>query len=224
MIKRLLQHHRHFWTSERRLSLLLGLLFLSLSLLIQSGAGRYSTRAAMRSSFAGDLILDNLPTFNLDFLIIQGAIILWVMSMVLLALRPRYLLFGLKVVSLFIVIRSISINLTHIGIYPQEAVFSTTDPGYGLYSLFSFQGNYFFSGHTGLPFLMALVFYENWFWRRFFFIVSATFAACVLLSHTHYSIDVFAAPFFAYGIYKIAEHLFPHDYDLLPDSASNPRP
>jgi hypothetical protein len=215
------RYHRGFWTHERRRSLLLGILFLSLALLIQAGAGRYSYRYALKANFAGDLLLDNLPTVNLDFLIVQGAIVLWCLAMALLILRPRYLMFGMKAVALFIIIRSVSINLTHIGIYPHQAVFDTTDPGYGLYSLFSFQGNYFFSGHTGLPLLMAFVFWRNVFWRRFFLGVTVTFAASVLLAHVHYSIDVFAAPFIAYGIFKIAERVFPRDHALLPLTREN---
>jgi hypothetical protein len=208
--------HRNFWTAERKRSFWLGLLFLILALLIQSGAGRYSARSALNASFAGDLILDNLPTVNLDFLIIQGAIILWAVSSILLGLRPRYALFGMKAVALFIVVRSISINLTHIGIYPHQAVFDSTAYGYSLYSLFSFQGNFFFSGHTGLPYLMALVFWQNDFWRRFFITVSVVFASSVLLAHSHYSIDVFAAPFITYGIYRIAQQIFPRDFSYLP--------
>jgi hypothetical protein len=210
------REHKDFWGPERLRSFYLGLLFLILALLIQAGAGRYSSRSALNANFAGDLILDNLPTVDLEFLIIQGALILWFGTSILLALRPRYLLFGMKAVALFIIIRAISINLTHIGIYPHQAPFDATDLGTRFYSLFSFQGNFFFSGHTGLPFLMALVFWDNPWLRRFFLGVSAVFAASVLLAHAHYSIDVFAAPFIAYGIYKISERIFPKDYAILP--------
>jgi len=207
--------HKGFWTRENKRSFALSILFLILALIIQFLAGRHSATVAARSNFAGDLFLDNLPVVNLDILIVQGAILMWAGGALLLALRPRYLLFGLKAIALFIIVRSISINLTHIGIYPHQAVLDTDDLGYSLYSLFAFQGNYFFSGHTGLPFLMALIFWPNKFWRSLFFIISAVFGVTMLLAHVHYSIDVFAAPFITYGIFKISEYLFARDYALI---------
>ncbi len=62
---------------------------------------------------------------------------------------------------------------------------------------------------------MALIFWNDKFWRRIFLVLSFVFAASVLLSHVHYSIDVFAAPFITYGIFKIAAKFFPRDYSLL---------
>ena len=205
--------HHGFWTARNRRSLYLGILLLILSLLIQIRAEHYTDRRA--TNFVGDLFLDNLPVVNLDWIIIEGAILVWIATCCFLAFRPRYLLFGLKTVALFIVTRSIFVTLTHISVYPYHAALESGDIGYRLYSLFTFQGEYFFSGHTGLPFLMALVFWPDKFWRYFFFGISFVFGASVLLAHVHYSIDVFAAPFIAYGIFKIAKHLFREDYAVL---------
>jgi hypothetical protein len=46
-------------------------------------------------------------------------------------------------------------------------------------------------------------------------ILSFVFAVAVLLAHIHYSIDVFAAPFMAYGIFKVSQYLFLRDYKLI---------
>ena len=77
---------------------------------------------------------------------------------------------------------------------------------------FTFGGDLFFSGHTGLPFLMALIFWNNKYLRYSFFALSFIFAATVLLGHLHYSIDVLAAFFITYTIFHIAIFIFKKDY------------
>ena len=79
---------------------------------------------------------------------------------------------------------------------------------------FTFTGDMFFSAHTGLPFLAALLFWQNKIWRYVFLISSLIFGATVLLGHLHYSIDVFSAFFITYGIYHLAIKFFPKDYKL----------
>jgi membrane-associated phospholipid phosphatase len=86
--------------------------------------------------------------------------------------------------------------------------------GYGLYHLVTFQGNFFYSGHTAFPFLLALIFWDNKYLRYLFLILTVFFGVSVLLAHVHYSIDVFAAPFIVYGMYVITAKLFPRDYAL----------
>ena len=82
--------------------------------------------------------------------------------------------------------------------------------GYGI-----FNGNdLFFSGHTGLPFLLALIFWENKKLRFLFLGFSVLFAVVVLLGHLHYSIDVFAAYFITYTIFHICKFLFKKDWQL----------
>lgn len=172
----------------------------------------YSTRAT--SVYVGDMLLDNLPVVNLNLVVIEGALWAVALSSILVALHPRRILFTLKALGLFIIIRAFFISLTHIGIYPGQI-----NPGVGyfdaVYSYFNLQTGFFFSGHTALPFLMALVFWDERAWRYTYLTLSAVFAASVLLAHIHYSIDVFAAPFMAYGIFEITRKLFPQDYALL---------
>lgn len=214
-MQNLTREHRGFWNQQKKRSLYLGILLLMLSLAVQIGAGRYSARIAASANFAGDLFLDNLPVINLDIIIVFGALVFWSAIFILLALRPRYLLFGLKAIALFIIFRAFFISLTHLGIYPRQITIDGGDAGYRLYKLFTFQGNFFFSGHTGFPFLMALVFWREKLLRRVFLFATFFFGASVLLAHAHYSIDVFAAPFITYGIFKITEKLFVRDKMIL---------
>lgn len=209
----LFSHHRGFWSPQNKKSLYLGFLLLALALVVQVGAGRYSARRALSANFVGDLFLDNLPAIDLNFVILQGALLVFVIASTLFILRPRYVLFGIKAVAIFLIVRSFFVDLTHVGIYPRYD-FSPGGVGAGVYNFFNFNGSFFFSGHTGLPFLLALIFWREKFWRYFFLAVSVFFGVSVLLAHVHYSIDVFAAPFITYSIFRIAAWLFSRDYAL----------
>jgi hypothetical protein len=212
-MKDLFSHHKGFWTPQNKRSLYVGFLLLALALVVQVRAGSYSARRAQTANFAGDLFLDNLPVVDLNFVILQGALLLFFIASALFILRPNYALFGVKAVAIFIITRSFFVDLTHIGIYPEYS-FYPEGVGAGVYNLFSFNGNFFFSGHTGMPFLLAIIFWREKFWRYFFLAVSILFGASVLLAHAHYSIDVFAAPFITYSIFRISAWLFPRDYAL----------
>lgn len=213
-MRKILSFHRDFWTKDRRRSFYLGIFLLCISLILHIQAGHYSARSAELSNSVGDVILDNIPPLDIDFLIVQGALFFWIIVIALLIARPQYLLFGLKAIALFVIFRSFFVSLTHIGVYPEQI---PLDAGIGvkLYNLLTFQGNYFFSGHTGLPFLLSLVFWKDNFWRRFFLASTVIFGISVLLAHVHYSIDVFSAPFITYSIFVLCRKLFPRDFALL---------
>ena len=213
-MKGLFAANKDFWTPQNKHSMYLGLLLLALAMMIQVGAGRYSEKRAMNANFAGDIFLDNLPVWDLGLVIVQGAMLVTILGIALFAIKPRYVLFGVKAAALFIITRSFFVDLTHIGIYPRS-LFEVDGFGASLYNAVQFNGNFFFSGHTGMPFLLALIFWREKFWRRFFLATSIFFGASVLLAHVHYSIDVFAAPFITYSILRIAAKLFPRDYALI---------
>jgi len=205
-----LSEYKGFWTPARKRSLYEGILFLAIALVAQIFAGQYSAKSA--TNIVGDVFLDNLPTIDFTRIIVDGAFFLTILSAVLLFLSPRHLLFAIKVVSLFIIIRSFFVTLTHLGIYPNQIVLGNSLMD-RLYILLNMQDGFFFSGHTGMPFLLALIFWYEKPWRYFFITVSLIFATVVLFAHVHYSIDVFAAPFITYGIFKFAElELFRRDY------------
>jgi len=218
VMKDLFSEHRGFWTPERKRSLYLGLLLVVLALVIQINAGRHSARYAMIAPATGDLFLDNLPIWHIGFVIVIIAILFWIFSCLLLVRHPSRLLFAIKAIALFIIFRAFFMNLTHLGLYPGAAMPGAGNMGWGFYRHLTFEGNFFFSGHTGFPFLMALIFWDSNFWRRFFILATFFFGAAVLLAHVHYSIDVFSAPFIVYGIFVITSRYFPKDRALLPKS------
>lgn len=61
----------------------------------------------------------------------------------------------------------------------------------------------FFSGHTSTMFLFSLT-ATNKKLKYIFLVCTVLVAICVLIQHVHYTIDVIAAPFFAYTSYRIA--------------------
>lgn len=204
-------HYKKFFIGERVRSLFVGIVFFVISLIIQSFANNYVS--ALKGVPVNDMFLDNLPTFDLDFIIIQGALIITLLLIYLFLTKPKYIIFGLKSLSIFIIVRSFFITLTHLGTNPSQLLFDQNSFGFQLYNiLYNMNNDYFFSGHTGLPFLMALVFWPEKKWRYAFIFVSIISGTSVLLAHIHYSIDVFAAPFITYSIFSIARKIFPKDY------------
>lgn len=204
--------YRNFFTKGRLRSLGVGLILFALSMVFQYYAGIYSVRHS--SHFVSDIFLDNLPVINMNLVIINGALLIMLVSLVLVLSKPEYILFTLKALAVFIAVRSFFVVVTHLGIYPDQIIPGRT-PLDRLYVALGLDTGHFFSGHTGLPFLMALIFWDRRFWRYFYFALSAIFGIAVLLAHVHYSIDVFAAPFMVYGIFKIAEYLFAEDYKFI---------
>lgn len=176
----------------------------------------YSTNYANRSASNSvtDIILSNIPVYDVEFLFVYGAMAAVVFSaVVLLTYKLHYLPFALKAISLLLTIRSVFVSLTHISPYPSHIVISSAY--FSSYRFFEsiFSGDdLFFSGHVGLTFLMSLIFWRNPFLRYTFLATSIVFAVVVLMGHLHYSIDVFAAFFITYTIYVMACNLFQSDY------------
>lgn len=209
-------HNPEFWTPARLRSLYLAFVLIALAIVIQVSAGQYSAAQARLAPPESDLFLNNLPVVDLGFILVGGAIFFWVFAWFLISVRPRYVTFSIKATALLIITRAFFMNLTREGIYPGGFVPTNDNYGFSLYHLLTFQGNLFFSGHTAFPFLLALIFWNEKFWRRFFLGATVFFGAAVLLAHVHYSIDVFAAPFIVYGVFRIAAKLFPRDAALVP--------
>lgn len=199
---------------QRSLAVALSLLGLAYVAEHFANAYAYIYMARPTSNYVGDFLLDGLPAVDLNLIIIDVALVSIVCGTIFVLSKPRYVLFSLKALALFIIIRAFFVSLTHVGM-PPETILPNTGIFDSLYSYLNLQLGLFFSGHTGLPFLVALIFWEKMRVRLVFLLMSLTFGIAVLLSHTHYSIDVFAAPFMAYGIFNIAKRFFPRDYTLI---------
>jgi len=215
LIKSIHTTHKTFWTKDTILSLVKGVGLFILALVIQHYAYNYIDNRAEVTA-VGDILLNNLPTVNLDFFIVQGALIFTFVLIILFVLYPRYIFFAIKALSLFLIIRSFFITLTHLGVNLHQTTLNTHALGFGLYDfLYNAKNDFFFSGHVGSLFLFGLIFWAKPVWRYIFFIGSFIFGVSMILAHMHYSIDVFAAPFITYSIFIIAKNLFKKDFELL---------
>jgi hypothetical protein len=212
-LKRAYTRHKDFWEKDNFFLVLGGFSFLILAIILKYVSDKYVDSAI--STPVGDLILNNIPTFNVDDFVILGTLAFILLIFILFLTRPKTWSFSLKAFSLFIIIRAFFVSLTHLGTNLHQVIMDTNAFGYGFYNfLFYSKTDFFFSGHTGIPFLLALIFYKEKKLRYFFFACSFVFGTTMLLGHLHYSIDVFAAPFITYTIFIIAKKLFKKDYEL----------
>lgn len=119
--------------------------------------------------------------------------------------KPDKLLIAFQAYGLMLIFRTIAMYLTPFE--APETILLLNDP----FVQFFAKGDIltkdlFFSGHTGtlsLVFLLA----ENKTLKTIFLILTLFVGTAVLVQHVHYSVDVFVAPFVAYGAYRIIKKL-----------------
>jgi len=119
--------------------------------------------------------------------------------------KPDRLMIAFQAYGLMVIFRTIAMYLT-----PFEAPETSlllNDPFVQLFGKGEIlTKDLFFSGHTGTLFLLFLL-AENKPMKYIFLIFTVTIGTAVLLQHIHFAIDVFVAPFVAYGAYKITNNL-----------------
>jgi hypothetical protein len=138
----------------------------------------------------------NLTWFT--FGIIYGSLIIAVINFVT---RPALLLFALQSYSVMILFRMIVMYVT-----PFDApvnLISLNDPFVQLFGSGEvLTKDLFFSGHTATLFLLFLI-TDKKYLKNIFLICTISLGISVLLQHVHYTVDIIAAPFFAYASYRI---------------------
>ncbi|GEM_PF-95541 len=203
--KELLRRHRHYWMrKDFRISASISIVFFWVSVFVSFFAIQYATERA--SNPVTDIILSNFPAVDVDGLFVYGTLLLIAFATIIVFAHPKRIPFTLYSLTVFYLIRSGFISLTHIGPFPVQ-----TENAYDLgavISRFLFSSDLFFSAHTGVPFLLALIFWREKTLRCIFLAWSVFLGTVVLLGHLHYTIDVVSAFFITYTIYKIAEFLF----------------
>lgn len=197
--------HNH---KETISAILVGIVFLVISIFISYLASSYADTKPGQP--INDILLDNLQVMDVDGILNYGALAFILFICWFAFQKHRLIPFILKSLALFIFIRAIFISLTHLGAPEAQLQLDSND----LMSRLLLGRDLFFSGHTGMPFLMALVFWKDKMIRAVSITVSLIFAASVLLGHFHYSIDVFAAFFIADGIFRLAQRIFPRDWQM----------
>lgn len=189
-----------------------GVLLLGFSIFINYFAQAFAVTHASNS--VSDIILDNLPAKNVDIIFLEGMLLFIGLVIIICLHKPSRVPFVLKASALFIFTRALFITLTHLAPPAHQTVVNAISFWERLIS--GSGDDLFFSAHTGFPFLMALVFWDNRPLRWLFLATSVFFGFAVLLGHLHYSIDVFSAFFITYGIFNLAKFFFKKDYKLFP--------
>jgi hypothetical protein len=206
-ITEIITKHKIHWANKNLvISSITGIIFFTFSLFINYFASDYATDKA--GGFVPDILLSNLPVINVDFIVNDVAIAFFIFALVIIFLEPKRIPFVFKSGALFVLIRSAFIVLTHLGPYPEHTHIGRHD----LLRTFNIGGDLFFSGHTGLPFLIALIFWDEKWIRYTFLAASVIFGVSVILGHLHYSIDVFAAFFITYSIFHMSQRFFKKDF------------
>ncbi len=206
----LLQRHKAHWANKQYIgSTILGLIFFMVSGLIHYQAGIFASKNISNS--VADLLLKILPVVDVNIIFNDGIILFWAVVTALMLWRPQGIAFVLKSLGLFMLVRSLFVILTHLGPHPNQIAVDYNS----IISKFTFEGDFFFSGHTGAPFLMSLIFWHDRYFRWIFLVSSIIFGISVLLGRLHYSIDVFGAYFITYGVFHIALKFFKNDYNIL---------
>jgi hypothetical protein len=132
------------------------------------------------------------------FLIIYAGIIV---GLLVLVQNPRRLLLVLQAYALMALFRMAAMYLAPLE--PPPGIIELRDPfveffGGGK----TLTRDLFFSGHTSTTFLLFLLIPGKWL-RVAYACATLGVGVCVVLQHVHYTFDVVAAPFFAYGAYAI---------------------
>ena len=208
----------------------IGVLLLLASLVINYYAQGYALNK--ESSPVADIVLSNIPTFNVDVLFMYGPLVLGLILAISCIRKPAKIPLLLKSAAIFVTIRAVFITFTHIGPYPDHSILDSMDFNFlkvfssnPSFFIFSSGGDLFFSGHTGLPFLAALLYWDDKVMRYICLLCSVFFGTLALLGHLHYTIDVASAFFITYTIYVIVTRLLPRDVAMFEEktfSSENP--
>lgn len=154
-----------------------------------------------REGFAfSDPILTSFPPIDLTWVIFAFLYIGITIAFISLIKNPSRMVLALQSVGVLVILRIIAMYLAPF--HPPADTILLRDPfveylGTGV----TLTKDLFFSGHTATLFLLFLI-CEDKKTKYILFLSTILVGISVLLQHVHYSIDVFAAPLFAYTAYK----------------------
>jgi len=176
---------------------------LAFSMAVNYWAGRFADIRGETAHTSPDLLLSFLPVVDLRLLFVWGfaAFVIFAVAAVVWSegKRAAYVVW---MYALLVLVRSLFIILTPMKA-PEGMLEMAGDPLFDkLGRYLTFKHDLFFSSHTALPYLGFLVFRHPGV-RWILMGLSVLLAATVLLCRVHYSIDVVAAYFITYAVYRL---------------------
>ena len=209
MMSRIMENHKKIWSKPFVRLCLEALVLFVLSLVVNYYCTLYAQERA--SAAISDIILSHTRVYDVDEIIIVFSLAVFFVAIAAILAQPKKMPFVFKSIAVFILIRSIFITLTHIGPFTPHLLVSSNFivSAIGL----GHASDLFFSGHTGMPFLLALIFWQERWFRYFFLLSSAVLGTSMLLGHLHYSIDVFSAYLITFAIFHMSRQLFVPDWN-----------
>ena len=149
------------------------------------------------------------------FALIYGCLILAVVSFMK---NPFTLAFAFQAYSFLIFIRAAAMYAAPFN--PPPGIIPLQDPFVEFFGTgMLLTKDLFFSGHTALLFLFFLI-EKSKLLKLIFLISSVTVGVCLLLQHVHYTLDVIAAPFFSYTVFRLVLK-FKQIYPASPKNTAN---
>lgn len=209
-IKGLIGRHVDLWKNNFfSLRVLFHIGFLAVGILLTYYAVDY-TATYSNGNIVPDLLLDLIPRQDVGLIFFQGSFIFVLSLLGLAVLIPESIPFGLATTALFFLVRAGFLTLTHLSApYIDSYSYINYDNQIPKIIFSMTSGNdMFFSGHTGFPFVLALIFWNYKYLRYYLLLCSFIAGIAVIAGHLHYSIDVFSAFFISYGIFVISKRFF----------------
>ena len=157
-----------------------------------------------------DWLLDQIPAYNVSLPIF---VCVWA-SAILVIIRslqnPQVLLTFLSAYVLLCLSRIISISLVPLN--APVGLIALIDPlSNAFYGAKFITKDLFFSGHTSTVFLMGLCLISKK-EKIIIFVAASVVSILLLIQHVHYTIDIVAAPIFAYFIWRLAQKITRQHY------------
>lgn len=159
---------------------------------------------ARPGSLLADPLLNTFQPVEVTWFTFSIIYISVIMVLVHLSWQPQQLLTAFQAYIFIAIARMVSMYLTPLD--PPPLLIPLEDPFVQSVSTGVLTRDLFFSGHTSTSFL----FYLSATGRKmklFFLICTIFVGILVLIQHVHYSIDVVAAPFYAFTGYKLSSML-----------------
>jgi membrane-associated phospholipid phosphatase len=150
-----------------------------------------------------DPILDLFKPVDLTWLTFGLIYVSLVLAIISYASKPEILIVALQSYSLLVIFRIMVMYSAPFN--APEGMILLNDPFVQFFGSGEvLTKDLFFSGHTATLFLLFLI-SDKKYLKIIFLVSTIIVGVAVLLQHVHYTIDVLAAPFFAYTSYRIVK-------------------